>query len=91
MNMACQCKDENGSPLDKCLGICKYTMQTINLEEQRRANFELTIHQDMIQIGNQIAALAQQIANLPKLLIEANNNGFMEGFKQGYQAGEERC
>lgn len=88
--MACECKDENGSLMEKCLGVCKPTRQAIIVDEQRRANFELTIHQDMKQIGNNIAALAQQIANLPKLLIEANNAGFMEGFKQGYQAGEER-
>lgn len=85
--MACLCKDENGSPLNRCLGVCKETLQQINTEDQRRANFELMMHNDMLQIGRQIAALAQQIAHLPQLLEETTRDGFREGFRDGFEKG----
>lgn len=84
--MTCECKDENGSLMDKCLGVFKPISQANIVEEQRRAHFELTIHQDMIHMGKRIAALEQKIVNIPKEVMEAHNNGFMEGFKRGYES-----
>lgn len=85
--MACSCKDENGSPLYKCLGTCKDPVNIINVEEQTRANFESDVLSEMKYMRNQISALAHQISNFSKMIVEASTDGFRNGFKEGYRLG----
>ncbi len=82
--MACECKDENGSLLNLCLGTCQEAINTINMSEHR-INFELTISQEIKTIIYKIDELGEKIHHLPRLIMD----GYRQGFEDGFGAGKD--
>lgn len=81
--MACECKDENGSLLDKCLGSCISGRMIGAIDfEDKMAEFERLISQAVCKIDESLSGSSFIMEDLYK-------EGFADGFKKGFESGRD--
>jgi hypothetical protein len=86
ITMPCKCKDTNGSPLEKCNGLCMDRINQINVEEQKRAQEDGFTD----KMFKQLDGLIRHHSALVIQSIELNEfytKGFKDGFKTGLEEG----
>lgn len=95
--MACKCVDSNGSPADKCIGVCSNQVQ-FEQEEQRRDplnglyetvmfKVEKLIHQEMLCVKNEL--IRHQTMSGKDEFVDAFKQGMEYGIKLGRELAEE--
>jgi len=78
--MACDCKDANGSLMEKCLGTC-------------RASIDQQYFNKLIDFDNGIHELLREFKiNLNKMerdMFESFNEVYFDGFRKGFEMAKE--
>ncbi len=93
VNMACNCKDENGSPLSMCLGMCKHA----GYNETNRFSLVCAIEDLIINmhkgqsdyrnlLGNHMDAIHKIISLQSEIISDAYRKGFVDGYQQGRES-----
>lgn len=79
--MACDCKDTNGSLLDKCLGTCK------------ASNAEQYYSQKLIDVEDNIMSMLNEFRlNLDQIEADVKDSMesvYLDGFKKGFEMAKD--
>ena len=86
--MACGCKDFNGKPTDRCVGLCK---ESLIMQQDIQARDPLNGFSELIlsQVDKMIESKINKIkVEFQKEQIELHKIAFLEGLKEGIEIGK---